>query len=295
AFCFFGDLLEMVNAKLPITVNGTRFYIGSERFFLSGANTAWVKYGADFGNGQYSASRDAYLQLLANISQAGGNSMRTWVHVDGRTSPQFDDEGYVVSLDANGTFLSDFRRYLDDARAHNILVFATLWNGASVSRQYKRLLQGLLTDTSKLQSYIDHALVPWVRAVKDHPALGGWDIINEMEGVIITGEKENNPCFDTRFLEGSTAGFAEELYHARQLQRFINWQVDAIRRVDPSALVTAGSWRQLSQTDQLGGRNLYKDQCLVKAGGRVRGTLTFYSTHVYAILDLLFWPDAAFK
>nr|KAG5687812.1 hypothetical protein BaRGS_005442 [Batillaria attramentaria] len=127
------------------------------------------------------------------------------------TSPQFDDEGYVVSLDANGTFLSDFRRYLDDARAHNILVFATLWNGASVSRQYKRLLQGLLTDTSKLQSYIDHALVPWVRAVKDHPALGGWDIINEMEGVIITGEKENNPCFDTRFLEGSTAGFAEEL------------------------------------------------------------------------------------
>ena len=26
-----------------------------------------------------------------------------------------------------------------------------------------------------------------------------------------------------------------------------------------------------------------------------QGTLTFYSTHVYAVLDLVFWPDAAFR
>ncbi|KAL8576152.1 hypothetical protein ACOMHN_027807 [Nucella lapillus] len=282
--------------KLPITVNGTRFFIGNERFFLSGANTAWVHYGADFGNNQYSRSRQDFLYLLSNVSKAGGNSMRTWIHVDGGTSPHFDSRGFVTALDKDGTFLNDFRHYLDDARARNILIFPTLWNGAAVSTQNGSLLEGLITDPSKLDSYIDHALVPWVRAVKDHPALGGWDIVNEMEGVIIPGESSQQPCYDTRFLKRSTAGFAGRLYRAEQLLRFVNWQADAIRRVDPTALVTAGSWRQWSQSqsDALGGRNLYTDHCLLTAGCRAQGTLTFYSTHVYAILDLLFWPDAAF-
>ena len=83
------------------------------------------------------------------------------------------------------------------------------------------LLQGLITDAAKLQSYIDHALVPWVEAVKDHPALGSWDVVNELEGVIITGERRDEPCFDTRFLRWSTAGFAGELYHAEDLLRLV--------------------------------------------------------------------------
>ncbi|XP_076443072.1 mannan endo-1,4-beta-mannosidase-like isoform X2 [Babylonia areolata] len=220
--------------------------------------------------------------------------MRTWVHVDGSTSPRFDRHGYVTGLDKDGTFLTDFRRYLDDARARNILVFPTLWNGAVVNQQNKSLLEGLITSPAKLDSYLDHALTPWVRAVRGHPALGGWDIINELEGVIIPGRSSAEPCYDTRFLRGSTAGFAGSLYRAEDLLRFINWQADAIRRADPQALVTAGSWRQWSQSDAFGGRNLYTDHCLVTAGRRARGTLTFYSTHVYSVLELFFWPDAAF-
>ena len=80
-------------------------------------------------------------------------------------------------------------------------------------------LQGLITDTGKLQSYIDHALIPWVKAVKDHPALGGWDIINEMEGFIKPGQHNSEPCFDTTFLTGSGAGWAGASYTAQQLLR----------------------------------------------------------------------------
>jgi hypothetical protein len=60
--------------------------------------------------------------------------------------------------------------------------------------------------------------------------------------------------------------------------RFINWQADAIRRTDPTALVTAGSWRQLSQSGAFGGLNLYSDDCLVKAGGKpqVKRFISFY-------------------
>ena len=45
------------------------------KVFLSGANTAWVAYGYDFGNSQYQYRRDQFLHKLDLVSQAGGNSM----------------------------------------------------------------------------------------------------------------------------------------------------------------------------------------------------------------------------
>ena len=50
--------------------------------------------------------------------------------------------------------------------------------------------------------------------------------------------------------------------------RFINYQADAIRRTDPHAQVTAGAWSPNTITDQFGLTNLYKDECLTKAGGK---------------------------
>ena len=69
------NVTAVTGKKLDIRVNQTRFYIGNERFFLSGANTAWVHYGEDFGNRQYDRSRQEFLYLLSNVSDAGGNSM----------------------------------------------------------------------------------------------------------------------------------------------------------------------------------------------------------------------------
>ena len=68
-----------------------------------------------------------------------------------------------------------------------------------------------------MQSYVENALIPWVNGVKDHPALGGWDIINEFEGFIIPGRQNNEPCFDTTFLQNSGAGWAGATYTAQQL------------------------------------------------------------------------------
>ncbi|PVD25442.1 hypothetical protein C0Q70_13098 [Pomacea canaliculata] len=252
------------------------------KVFLSGANTAWVAYGYDFGNNQYQYRRDRYIYLMDKVKEAGGNSMRTWVHIEGATSPKFNSSGYVTGLDSgDGSFLKDFIQYLDDAKQRNIFIFPCLWNAAV--KQNHDNLNGLITDMSKLKSYLDNALTPWVKAVKDHPALGGWDIINEMEGELTPGVHNSEPCFDTTFLVNSGVGWAGNLYTAEQFLRFINRQVAAIRHADSTALVTAGSSAQRAQVDQTqwNDRNLYSDTCLVKAGQESLGTLTFYSTHTY--------------
>ncbi|KAK7466636.1 hypothetical protein BaRGS_00037293 [Batillaria attramentaria] len=261
-------------------VQSDHFVKDGHRVFLSGANTAWVSYGYDFGNHQYQQRRSQFIHKLDMVKNAGGNSMRTWVHIHGATSPQFDGSGHVTGLDRDGSFIEEFKQYLDDAQQRGILIFPTLWNGAVVQEADK--LRGLIKDTNKLQSYLDHALIPWVKAVKDHPALGGWDIINEFEGFINPEIHDSEPCFDTTFLRNSGAGWAGKLYTAKELQRFVNWQADAILRTDPHALVTAGSWSQKSQSDQWGDKNLYSDHCLTLAGGKANGKLNFYSTHAYA-------------
>lgn len=50
--------------------------------------------------------------------------------------------------------------------------------------------------------------------------------------------------------------------------RFINLQADAIHRTDPDALVSVGVWNPIDNTDAFGLHDLFKDECLVAAGGK---------------------------
>jgi len=139
----------------------------------------------------------------------------------------------------------------------------------------------LFYDEGKLQSFIDKALKPLVAAVANETSIGGWEIINEPEGGISIGD-DSNPCFSTKSLQGSGAGWSGGNIPMKNMLKFINWQADAIHSVDPKALVTAGSWSEKAVTDQFGYFNYYKDTCLLQAGGRSRGVLDFYQVHSYS-------------
>jgi hypothetical protein len=65
--------------------------------------------------------------------------------------------------------------------------------------------------------------------------------------------------------------------------RFTNWQIDAIKSVDPQAVVTQGAWNERANTVICGGcRNYWSDECLVAAGEKPAGTLGFYQMHAYS-------------
>ncbi|KAK6195091.1 hypothetical protein SNE40_000589 [Patella caerulea] len=253
-----------------------------KRVFLSGVNQAWIAYGYDFGDKQYYSRKSQFEHYLKLVHDNGGNSVRVWVHIEGATSPHFDGNGYVTGLDKTGSFINEFKEYLKAAHKYNILIFPCLWNGAQNHQDVHYRLDGLIRDTNKLSSYINKALIPFVNAVKNDPALGGWDIMNEFEGEIISGQHNADSCFDTSILKAGGAGWAGAMYSAQILLRFVNWQADAIRRADPHALVTAGSWNARDNTDKLNTHNLYSDHCLRKAGGKQEGILTFFSTHTYS-------------
>ena len=58
-----------------------------------------------------------------------------------------------------------------------------------------------------------------VQALKDMPALGGWDLMNEPEGELKPDLSSSDPCFDTRHLHNSGAGWAGRLYTPQEVLR----------------------------------------------------------------------------
>merc|ERR1711962_1884864 len=148
--CIVSVLIYQATAT-KLQVSGTDLTYNGEKVFLNGVNIAWNDYGNDFGNGAYNGKLEQWVSDIGN-------------------------DGFVTSCDNTGDFVNDFKKLLDHAQNEDVLVIPVLWNGAYLTNQE---VINLIWDDNKLDSYISNCLDEFVKAVKDHPALGAWEVINE--------------------------------------------------------------------------------------------------------------------
>jgi hypothetical protein len=249
-----------------------------KELYLSGFNVAWFDFARDVGKGLDEAR---LRQALADLVGAGGNTLRWWIHTDGSLTPEWGDVGGERKVTGPGaSFIADLQRALDIAAEYDAYVVPALWSFDMLRDNDFRKPPckdnyRLLTEDAVLDSYIDHALVPMVRALNQHPSLVAWELFNEPENMT-EGWFKN----DKAFYGGGVPTLA-------QLQHVQGRMAAAIHRTardaQQVALVTTGS-KSMGKynSDVAGGTNLYRDDRLIAAAGAdPLAILDFYEPHYY--------------
>ncbi|BCE02206.1 endo-1,4-beta-xylanase [Marinicellulosiphila megalodicopiae] len=250
-------------------------YMG-EPLYLSGFNIAWFDFASDVGNG---VDTNQLNQAITDLKQAGGNTLRWWIHTDGYLTPSWNN-GLVSGPGTN--FIRDMKTALDIAQQQGVYIVPSLWSfdmlndnefrNPPVADNYK-----LLTQNNVLQSYIDNAITPMVTQLNDHPALVAWEIFNEPENMT-----------ESWFAERTTVNTAQaNALTLEDIQRVTAKLAAAIHQTaidnGQTALVTTGS-KSMGKynSDVAGGTNLYSDERLMALNNNnPLSILDFYQPHYY--------------
>lgn len=262
------------------------------RWYLSGVNVPWQGggFGADFATveewGQHTYSPEATEQMFANLQAKGVNSVRWWVFADGRGAPEFNatSGGRVTGLDS--TTLSSMASAIGLAAEYDIYIVFNLWSFDMLFADGTPATHGehggghrdLIVDQTTRRSFIDKALLPMLRyavpgsqyTIGTHPAVLGWDIINEPEwGISEAG------ALDQRIAQPVSLA---------EMQRFVAEVSGAIHR-NSNQLVTVGSAAMKWNADLgLGVQaNFWKDAALTPYDAE--GKLDFYQIHYYGWMN----------
>lgn len=249
-----------------------------EELYLSGFNIAWFDYARDVGKG---IDEKRLRQAASDVSAAGGNTMRWWIHTDGTTTPEWGlVDGQRMVVGPGASFIADMRRALDIVAEYHVFIVPSLWSfdmlrdnpvrHPPVQDNYR-----LLADDAVLQSYIDKALTPMVVALNGHPALVAWELFNEPENMTEDWFRKDKSFYGGEVptlprLQRVQAKLAAAIHRAAKAQNQV-------------ALVTTGS-KSLGKytSDAAGGTNLYRDDRMVAAAdGDPLAILDFYEPHYY--------------
>ena len=265
--------------KEPVNYSNRINHKGKD-LFLGGVNVHCRAERPAFCNDVIDLDEGWFAEMMNEVRNSGGNSIRWWIHPDGGNL-KYDNDLKVIGLDTK--HLGNMEAVLNLAKEYGILVNLCLWsfdmiqNSSKYDPEYGDH-QKTLTEENYINAYIENALVPMVGRFKNHPAVLSWEILNEPEGM--TDELEDCGSGWTYFDEDDGKVYIPRRVEMESIQAFINRIAGAIHREAPDSKVTVGCWSFYS-LGAGGHKNYYSDEELIEKGGDCLGTLDFYQVHYF--------------
>ena len=268
--------------------------------FLNGLNLAWVRY-PDF-----TPSPPDDMSFLATVCGAedamrfvvenGGNALRVWLMEEPGQTLVWLEDGRVGGL-AQGV-LRNVQVLLEMALHYDVQIVLVLFNGALTRGSEACSL--FTHDERILDSLLANAITPLAHALRGYESLALWEVINEPEGLVdlARAHGDGTPCSDARAVQQcASAGATDDApavdglgwnpecrFGLGAVQRFVNRVAGALRRADGGTHpLTVGAWSLCASASDsaTGATNLWRNECLVAAGGDADGTIDVTQPHAY--------------
>ncbi len=232
----------VITSRSVIELKTDGFYLDGKRWRPIGGNWRIIEYGQNFGgNAWYPAGNGVskhatYLKAQFDLlKRAGVKVVRIGVLDDGR-----------CMLDSSGTVVADwsvFRRdvasFMDMARDAGIKVelvlvdFLVAGKAEQVGDVWVRGRGAILADAVVRERFIATFLIPFLAEFGSHPALFGFDVINEPEWLVAKAEGGGWEDADAAFRPEAPISLSH-------VTSFLNGCIAAIRKGAPGKFVTTG-------------------------------------------------------
>ncbi len=260
----------------------THLTFNNTEYFINGINIPWNSFGTDVGTHyQWGALYDPdwFEIFFSECEDYGVNTARLWLHADGRSTPEFDINGYVTGLDDN--FFENLDDIFERAENHNVMLILCLWSfdmmkdRTASAGKFAGVHGDLVRDSTKTNSYIENALIPIVNRYAEQCNLLAYEIINEPEWAI-----------DITQGAGTT-----ETSTLKEMQRFVGMQATAIHAFSDKMVTVGSAGLMFNSTTPPAATNFWADSMLLAAnGGNESCLLDFYQIHFWDWMSDLFDP-----